>query len=133
MSNFSALSGDSTVTKPCSGALGSLGAKATSIDPPPPAEVPSAFMRVAVVPKSASWLVMLSDVDPVPAVRMNRISTGISDLGAAPGVEGVASAALAAASTGAGGVGGRVGSSGGVTMATRSEEHTSELQSLRPL
>ena len=45
-------------------------------------------LRVAVLPKSASWSVMLSDVDPVPAVRMNRIRTGISDLGAAPGAEG---------------------------------------------
>src|SRR6202167_4273067 len=64
---------------------------------------------------------MLLPTDPLPEVRMNRMCTGISNLGMAPGAGGVAAAVLAASSGAAGGggaVAAAAGSSGVATMST---------------
>src|ERR1035438_56336 len=62
---------------------------------------------------------MLLETDPVPAVRMNRMCTGISNLGMAPGAGGADSVAAITASTGFTGAGGAANSSAGAaTVAT---------------
>ena len=90
------------------------------MDPPPPTTpmlppVPPGTGEIAKVsPKSVSWSAMLSEVDPVPEVRIKRICTGIAT-GIGEPAEVAPPTGLAVTGSGAGG---SDVSSGGVTIAT---------------